>query len=382
MACSNPAGDGDNGLTGIDAEDFGESASISRTFNVSIKIDWDNAITAIKNGGNNKNYVITLTNDVTIPGSDSYLFSTGVTGITVSLRGQKTLALDPSGAKGYLLSVTNKQALVLRESTLVGRNDNAESLVYIAGKFTMRSGKISGNIISSDETSGGGVLVSGTGASFTMSGGEIYGHSAPYGGGVLVYEGSFTMSDGKIYKNTASSNGYGGGVYVSNGNFTMSGGEIYENTVTSSGGGVFITDSSFIMSGGKIYGNNAAYFGGGVYVLNDRFTMSDGEISTNSAESGGGVYVYTGGRLNKTGGFIYGSDATDNSLKNTATTTVTTTTGDTISAGNAMTYLTGSADSTTAWHVNNTLSDTTDGNIDTADPKQNSVVLRQNGLLP
>jgi hypothetical protein len=334
MACPNPAednyGDGNDELTGIDAEDFGASASISGSFNVGGKADWDNAIAAIRTGGKDKNYVINLTNNVTIPsavtsdGRSAYNFGS-VTGITVSLRGQKTLTLDPDGPKGSLLSVRDGQTLVLRESALVGRKDNDEALVSVSGKFTMYGGKISGNTVSSENPSGGGVDVD-LGI-FIMRGGEIYDNSAPYGGGALVYRSVFTMS----------------------------GGEIHDNS-TPSGGGVLVYEGIFAMSGGRIFGN--------------------------SALQGGGVYVSKGSRLNKTGGVIYGSDAAADSFKNTATDTFTNEGGETVSTGNALTFLTTEGDSTIAWHINYTLSDTTDGNIDTANPERSVAVPRRIGVVP
>jgi hypothetical protein len=252
----------------IDVEDFGPSAVIAATFDIAGRDDWDAALAAIQEGGNNKNYVINLTDDVTIPGiSTGYSFGS-VTGIIVSLRGNKSLVLSPyyyswDDSNESLLRIGDKQTLILRESSLVGKSGNSGSLVDVYyGSFTMRSGKISGNSIT-----------------ITNSSAAMY----FYGGGVSVY-------------------GYGYG-----GSFTMSGGEISGNSLT--------TSSSAFSSHG----------GGGVYVGgNSTFTMSGGEISGNSAAGGGsgGVYVNSGGLFTKTGGTIYGdTNRTHNpgDIENTAT---------------------------------------------------------------
>jgi hypothetical protein len=419
MACpASTDNTGENDLTGIDAEDFGASGVISRTFSVGSKDNWDSAISAINSGGNNKNYVINLTNDVAIPGGSSYTFNSSITGITVSLRGQKTLSLA-SGAKGYLLATTDKQTLILRETTLAGLSDNTKSLVYVAGTFTMHSGKISGNTVAAENSRGGGVYVYEANATFTMSGGEILDNAALVAGGVYVDKGRFTMSGGKIYKNkaTSSTTGYGGGVYVStNGNFTLSGGEIYENTAVDSGGGVVISTAGFTMSGGEIRENTAGSGGGGVSIFSNdsesvftltggkihknkvtatddkgfgggvdiykggTLNMSGGVISGNSAVYGGGVFVDQGGRLNKTGGVIYGADAVDDALRNKATGTFTSG-NETFATGNALTRAVAAGDgesSATWYHSNNTVN----GDIDTANPLAESVILRRNSVVP
>jgi hypothetical protein len=408
----------------IDAEDFGPSASVAQRFNVYSETTWNAACSAIQSGGNDKNYVITLTGDFAIPGiSGNYTFGS-VTGLNVSLRGNKTLSL---GSSGSLLRTGANQTLVLRESALVGRGGNSLSLVNVGGagsSFTMRSGKISGNSNSSN-SHGGGVYVSD--GSFTMTDGEISGNS---GGGVYVEEdGSFTMSGGEISGNSAYSDGdnmsvntftmtggkitgnsttYGsvmigyfimedgvisdthvvaantimsggeitgsyvnigyansrdctftmsggkitgsevriyrsdfimsggeisGGYGVSVGSttannnyrgstFTMSGGKISGNSAGNYGGGGVLVGlrSSFTMTGGEISGNSSANSGGGVCIYDSSgvFTMSGGEISGNSANSGGGVFVNLGSFSKTGGGVIYGSDAADSSLKNTA----------------------------------------------------------------
>jgi uncharacterized repeat protein (TIGR02543 family) len=309
----------------IDTEDFGPSAAIAATFDIATRGNWNAALAAIQAGGNNKNYVINLTDDVTyilgISGSATF---GSVTGVIVSLRGNKSLELTPfanaSGdGNGSLLRIGDQQTLILRESSLVGKKDNIAALVTVlsGGSFTMRSGKISGNSITAPSAYGSGVNVSG---SFTMSGGEISGNSSittisSFGGGVYVYaSGSFTMSGGEISGNSSNTTTvcFGGGVSVSGGDFTMTGGEISGNTA-SEGGGVFVYGGGdFTMSGGEISGNSSSpsgYGGGGVSVSSGDFTMSDGEISGNTASKGGGVLVFDGD-FTMSGGEISGNTAT------------------------------------------------------------------------
>lgn len=114
--------------------------------------------------------------------------------------------------------------------------------------------------------------LSGSSASFTMSGGVISNQQTQglsYGGGVVVYGPSVTgkMSGGIISGNEAY---LGGGVYCASG-------------------------AAFTMGGGTI-SNNKADFGGGVFQNSDKpFIMTGGEISTNVAKHGGGIAMYDGG---------------------------------------------------------------------------------------
>jgi hypothetical protein len=134
---------------------------------------------------------------------------------------------------------------------------------------------------------------------------------------------TFTMTGGVI-RNVWGSYASRSAVTVnSGGTFTMSGGEIWD----CDGSAVSVNGGTFIMNGGQIRGNNAhtegpPINGAGVNVKNGTFTMSGGEIWGNTVGSksyGAGVYVDTSGKFTKTGGgTIYGSDASDESKKNTA----------------------------------------------------------------
>ena len=181
--------------------------------------------------------------------------------------------------------------------------------------------------------SGGGVVVlngagfvmntGGTAASPTI--GTVTGNIATYGGGVRVIGGmglpgsgsSFVMHDGRIYGNEAAS--LGGGVNVINEDavFRMHGGIVggqapanlpdgdpnpYSNTAID-GGGVWVGNGARLYmeeyaaaaspSTGAIIGNNATADGGGIWVAaNATVTASDATITHNIAgDMGGGIFT-------------------------------------------------------------------------------------------
>jgi hypothetical protein len=245
-------------------EDFGAGAVISKSFRVSTAEAWNNAVSAISSGGNDKNYIINIQSDYTVAGSFS-TFGEDTTGIKVSLRGPgKTLTL--SDDEGYLIDIHANQTVILRNLTLKGTNSNIRSLVNVYGIFTMQSGTISDNTVTQGGSSGG--VSVGAGGTFTMNGGTISDNTAPHGGGVSVNgsdsgpKGTFTMNGGTISGNTTTD---GGGVYVGvYGTFTMKGGEISDNTASTNGGGVYVDGSNYSACGtfhivtGTIYGSNEA----------------------------------------------------------------------------------------------------------------------------
>ena len=183
------------------------------------------------------------------------------------------------------------------------------------GTETVRGGVITGgtgypfSLSSGSVNCGGGVYIA-PGGQLTMTGGNIIGCSAEFGGGVCIYPGRdgeqmpFSMSGGSIIGCSAE---YGGGVYAS-GKFQMSGQAVIrsctaEGTSFNCGGGVYV-DGSFEMSGEAIIEGCQAIseyaYGGGVFVNSSRsFVMSEKAkiegcqaISTPSSPSkGGGVHL-------------------------------------------------------------------------------------------
>ena len=195
---------------------------------------------------------------------------------------------------------------------LISGTVNCGGGVYIApgGQLTMTGG----NIIGCSAEFGGGVCIyprqNGEQIQFSMSGGSIAGCVASdIGGGVCAY-GTFKMSGPAVIRSCAveSADNFvcGGGVYV-DGSFEMSG----EATIkgcqaisdSANGGGVFVNSSrSFVMSDEAKIENCQAISnssnssnssnGGGVYLANNtKFTLSGSAViqnctATNSANSG------------------------------------------------------------------------------------------------
>ena len=178
---------------------------------------------------------------------------------------------------------------------------------------------------------GGGVYIA-PGGQLTMTGGNIIGCSAEYGGGVCIYprqdskQGQFSMSGGSIIGCSAE---YGGGVYASC-KFQMSGQAVIrsctaEGTSFNCGGGVNV-DGSFEMSGEAIIEGCQAIseyaYGGGVFVNSSRsFVMTDKAkiegcqaISTPSSPSkGGGVHLANNTKFTLSGSAVIQDCRADNS---------------------------------------------------------------------
>jgi hypothetical protein len=236
---------------------------------------------------------------------------------------EKTINLSSNGS----LFTLSRGTLTLENNiTLSGRSSNNASLVKLnsSGTLIMKTGsKIQNNTvtINDDYAEGGGVYI--YGGTFTMDGGTISGNrveatssSSSYsisysanGGGVYFDSGTFIMNNGTISNNTAYSIKFptaGGGVYIGWDTFTMNGGTISDNKAESSS--IIATSYTY---GGGVY---ASWFG--------TFTMKGGTISGNTVSSadnrlGGGVYVRND-KFTKTGGTIYGSNASPSILQNTA----------------------------------------------------------------
>lgn len=171
--------------------------------------------------------------------------------------------------------------------------------VYIApgGQLTMTGG----NIVGCSAEFGGGICIEserdGKQGQFSMSGGNIIGCSAECGGGVYVDSESnqspFSMSGGSIIGCVASD--IGGGVRAS-GTFKMSGQAVIRSCTVESatqsiyGGGIYVnSSSSFEMSGEAkieycqaISNSSKSSNGGGVYLTNNtKFTLSGNAVIQN-----------------------------------------------------------------------------------------------------
>jgi len=187
--------------------------------------------------------------------------------------------------------------------------DNRGPLVVVLGQFTLKDKAVLRNNRVVDPGLGGAVKVlagedSLSAAVFTMTGGEISGNRANFGGGVCVVGShangfaEFTMTGGIIRGNEANN---GGGLYLDEyADVTISNGEI-RNNMAQNGGGIFCNRGNyrlFVRGTAQIKENNAAMDGGGVYGdIHDPFSygyLKIGEtavINGNIAgQYGGGVY--------------------------------------------------------------------------------------------
>ena len=257
------------------------------SWNVTNVATWVEAVGAIRSGGNNKEYVITVTGNISVPSSTENTFGS-VTGITITIQGSGTLS--PS-ANGSLLYIGTGQTIIAKDITLRGREANNASVVRIVNSGTFRMegrATVTGN---SSSDNGSGVYVKG--GFFSMQDSATVSSNATsvrgkQGGGVYIIDGTFTMYGGTVSNNTTTY-GYGGGVHVERGTFTMQGGTITGNNAES-GGGVNILSATFTMQNGTITGNSAVS-GGGVDLATGTFTLNGGTILNNTATNGGGVSI-------------------------------------------------------------------------------------------
>lgn len=183
---------------------------------------------------------------------------------------------------------------------------------------------------------GGGVYIA-SGGQLTMTGGNIIGCSATYGGGVCTdseQTDKFSMSGGSIAGCVASNSG--GGVRAS-GTFKMSGNAVIRSCTAESatqfvfGGGVYVnSSSSFEMSDTAIIKgcqaiSNSSYSsnGGGVYVsssssfvMSEKAQIEDCKAISNSFKSsnGGGVFLANGTSLTLSGNAVIQNCTATNSV--------------------------------------------------------------------
>lgn len=271
--------------------------------------------------------------------------------ISSSLTVNRTVTLDLNGHvlkyesvnKGSVIVVEGGGQLTIEDSNTskpshrFKPNDNGLWVLDEAsGTETVTGGVITGGTgypfqLYSTVNCGGGVYIAPDGQ-LTMTGGNIIGCSAEYGGGVCIYpkqdskQGQFSMSGGSIIGCSAES---GGGVCAF-GKFQMSGQAVIrsctaEGTSFKFGGGVWV-DGSFEMSGEAIIEGCQAIseyaYGGGVYVnSSSSFVMSEKAkiercqaISNSSTPSkGGGVHLSNNTEFTLSGSAVIQNCKADNS---------------------------------------------------------------------
>jgi len=252
--------------------------------------------------------------------------------ISTSLTVKRTVMLDLNGHvlkyesanKGSVIVVENGGQLTIEDSNTsnLSHTFNSNGKLWVldeaSGTEAVTGGVITGgtgypfHLTSGTVNCGGGVYIA-PGGQLTMTGGNIIGCSAEFGGGVCIYprqngeQIQFSMSGGSIAGCVASD--IGGGV-CAYGTFKMSGPAVIRSCAVESadnfvcGGGVYV-DGSFEMSGeATIKGCQAisdSANGGGVFVNSSRsFVMSNEakiencQAISNSSRGrgeGGGVYL-------------------------------------------------------------------------------------------
>lgn len=261
----------------------------------------------------------------------------------------RTVALDLNGFvlkyvsanKGSVIVVEGGGQLTIEDSNTSNLshkfNPNGKLWVLdeVSGTETVTGGVITGGtgypftLTSSTVVYYGGGVYIASGGQLTMTGGNIIGCSATYGGGVHIdgESGKFSMSGGSIAGCVASNSG--GGVCAF-GKFQMSGQAVIrsctaEGTSFKFGGGVWV-DGSFEMSGEAIIEGCQAIseyaYGGGVYVnSSSSFVMSEKAkiercqaISNSSTPSkGGGVHLSNNTEFTLSGSAVIQNCKADNS---------------------------------------------------------------------
>ena len=270
--------------------------------------------------------------------------------ISSSLTVNRTVTLDLNGHVLKYESVNKGSVIVVKDGgqlTIEDSNTSKPShrfnpngklwvLDEASGTEIVTGGVITGGTghpfqLYSTVNCGGGVYIA-PGGQLTMTGGNIIGCSAEYGGGVCIYpkqdskQGQFSMSGGSIIGCSAES---GGGVCAF-GKFQMSGQAVIrsctaEGTSFKFGGGVWV-DGSFEMSGEAIIEGCQAIseyaYGGGVYVnSSSSFVMSEKAkiercqaISNSSTPSkGGGVHLSNNTEFTLSGSAVIQNCKADNS---------------------------------------------------------------------
>ena len=294
------------------------------------------ALTALI-GGNETAKEVSNESELTAAIADTNVNTVKLAGdisISSSLTVNRTVTLDLNGHvlkyesanKGSVIVVENGGQLTIEDSNTsnLSHKFNPNGKLWVldeaSGTEAVTGGVITGgtgypfHLISGTVNCGGGVYIA-PGGQLTMTGGNIIGCSAEFGGGVCIYprqngeQIQFSMSGGSIAGCVASD--IGGGV-CAYGTFKMSGPAVIRSCAVESadnfvcGGGVYV-DGSFEMSGeATIKGCQAisdSANGGGVFVNSSRsFVMSnEAKIencqaisnSSNSSNSsnGGGVYL-------------------------------------------------------------------------------------------
>ncbi len=283
---------------------------------------------------------------------------TGDISISNSLTVKRTVTLDLNGHvlkyesanKGSVIVVEGGGQLTIEDSNTskpshrFNPNGKLWVLDEASGTETVTGGVITGGTGKPiqfgsgkyvyDAYYGGGVYIA-PGGQLTMTGGNIVGCSAEFGGGICIEserdgkQGQFSMSGGNIIGCSAEC---GGGVYVDSESnqspFSMSGGSIIGCVASDIGGGVRAS-GTFKMSGQAVIRSctvesaTQSIYGGGIYVNSSSSFEMSGEakieycqaISNSSKSSnGGGVYLTNNTKFTLSGNAVIQNCKADNSV--------------------------------------------------------------------
>ena len=267
---------------------------------------------------------------------------------------------------GTLVEACDACVFTLRDITIKGNYANVPnavgSILHVSqlSDVTIGTGAL---LTENHAESGGGITLSGAGATVLVNGGSITDCRASTadgldgkGGGVYVDAGDFELRAGEISSNYAY---HGGGVYETAkmvaeepgditiaGNVKLLGGSVTANSATE-GGGVFTTRSFVLLPASatsadiaqavtdygtgnicciNVTGNTAGQYGGGWFAEDCTFVMDGGEISGNAVNlnmltyaGGGGIALRRSFFLMKEGAEVSGNTVIAQTLKGPAT---------------------------------------------------------------
>ena len=227
--------------------------------------------------------------------------ATGIKGMTIDGDGRSRVLNIAAGTKTMpvklvRLSITggnssggggidNAGVLKISDSTVFGNSAKAGGGIYNSGDLTVADTAVSGN---SAEKNGGGILSTGT---LTVSGTTVSGNTAEGSGGGICSEGVLKIDKSAVSLNSA--NNYGGGIYSGEGGRLTVTGSVVSGNSAESGGGVCngSRDGLPTIVNSVLFGNSADLGGGICNTAGSAISVVSSTVSGNSASSdGGGIY--------------------------------------------------------------------------------------------
>ena len=222
-----------------------------------------------------------------------------------------TITFDASLA-GQTITLTSAQLTIDKNLTIDGGADN----ITVSGGNTVRVFSVNSgvtcnlkNITVTNGTAGSdyGGGISNKGA-LTVNSSRLLGNSAKFGGG-MYNEGTLTVTDSSFTGNTISQWGGGGGCIHNNGTLTVTNSTFSGNISPYGAGGCIYNNQTLTVTGSTFSGNSVQYSGGGI-LNTGTLTMTNSTFSGNGSQygSGGGI-CNLGGTLNFTNTLIANSSS-------------------------------------------------------------------------